>query len=349
MRFKWLLVQVKPIACLMVACSCYPAQTAPTGSETWLRVELRSQAVVESPSVRLSDIAYLSSTDLELLRHALSIPLGQAPRPGESVALEGEKLGRWIRSRTGLREDQIYWRGSEQTTVSSAVREMPGEEVVAFAQAALSKHIQSIARQKGLEFVRLELEPVSFPGAVQLPVQERRLQVRPWSANAAISSRMMVWVDIFAAERHVRAIPVRFNIAAFAQVPVATRAMPAGVPVSLDTTTMREVDVAAQPGLINQGVWPSKSAQAQTVNASVLRNPTRIGDVISADKVQVKPAVARGEWASLVTRQGPLSLESRVEILQDGQIGQMIRARPANATSVLTARVVGAGQLELQP
>ena len=73
------------------------------------------------------------------------------------------------------------------------------------------------------------------------------------------------------------------------------------------------------------------------------------GEVVSADRLQAKPAVVRGEWASLVTRQGPLSLESRVEVLQDGQPGQIVRARPANATGVLSARVVGRGQLELQP
>jgi flagella basal body P-ring formation protein FlgA len=81
----------------------------------------------------------------------------------------------------------------------------------------------------------------------------------------------------------------------------------------------------------------------------VLRRGLQAGEIVSADQLHARPAVSRGDWASLVTRQGPLSLESRVEVLQDGQPGQVVRARPANATGVLSARVVGPGRLELQP
>jgi len=335
-----------PVAALATAC-CAPAWAVP--AQAWLRVELRPQVTVQHSSVRLADIAVLTSSDLGMLRRALAIPLGQAPRPGESAVLESERLGYWLRSRTGLREDQIDWRGPRQTAIVTAVQEIAGEQVAAQAKAALAEHLQSMARQKGLELSRLDIDAVALPVSVEVPMQGRRLQVRPLSATR-MSPRMLVWVDVFSGDRHVRAIPVRFEVAAFARLPVASHAMPAGAPVQADGMELREIDVTAMPGLsaLPGGVRVDAPAGADA-DPPVLRRALQAGDVVSADSLLARPAVVRGEWASLVTRQGPLSLESRVEVLQDGQPGQIVRAKPANATGVLSVRVVGRGQLELQP
>lgn len=335
-----------PAALLAAAC-CAPAWAVP--AQAWLRVELRPQVTVQHSSVRLADIAVLTSSDLDMLRRALAIPLGQAPRPGESAVLESERLGYWLRSRTGLRDDQIDWRGPRQTAIVTAVQEIAGEQVAAQAQAALAEHLRSMARQKGLVLSRLDIDPVALPLSLEVPVQGRRLQVRPLNATR-MGPRMLVWVDVFSGDRHVRAIPVRFEVAAFARLPVASHAMPAGSPVQADGMELREIDVTAMPGLpaLPGGVQVDASAGADA-DPPVLRRALQAGDVVSADSLLARPAVVRGEWASLVTRQGPLSLESRVEVLQDGQPGQIVRARPANATGVLSVRVVGRGQLELQP
>jgi flagella basal body P-ring formation protein FlgA len=45
-----------------------------------------------------------------------------------------------------------------------------------------------------------------------------------------------------------------------------------------------------------------------------------------------------------------VSLESRVEVLQDGRVGQRVRVRAATgASGILFAKVIGRGQLELAP
>ena len=65
---------------------------------------------------------------------------------------------------------------------------------------------------------------------------------------------------------------------------------------------------------------------------------------------QAEPAVVvRGDWATLRSSEGGVTLESRVEVLQDGRPGQRIRVRRQGAAAALFARVVGSGQLELAP
>lgn len=61
------------------------------------------------------------------------------------------------------------------------------------------------------------------------------------------------------------------------------------------------------------------------------------------------PVVARGDWATLRLATGPILVEERVEVLQDGRPGQKIRVRQQGVAGTLVARVLGQGRLELAP
>lgn len=61
------------------------------------------------------------------------------------------------------------------------------------------------------------------------------------------------------------------------------------------------------------------------------------------------PVVARGDWATLRSTTGPIVVEGRVEVLQDGRPGQKIRVRQHGVAGSLFARVLAHGQLELAP
>jgi flagella basal body P-ring formation protein FlgA len=67
------------------------------------------------------------------------------------------------------------------------------------------------------------------------------------------------------------------------------------------------------------------------------------------DRPDEPRVVARGDWATLHSAAGAVTLESRVEVLQDGRPGQRVRVRQQGATGPVFARVLGAGQLELVP
>ncbi|MDA8521033.1 flagellar basal body P-ring formation chaperone FlgA [Acidovorax sp. NCPPB 4044] len=309
-----------------------------------LRIALQPQVLVERADVRLSDVAVLSSPDLDVLRRAMSLPLGHAPRVGEAIALESTRLQRWIRSRTGLQESEIEWEGPMATSVRMAAREVAGEAVVEQARTVLRAHIEAMAKQKGLVQPRVELQPVSMPVTVEVPAMESSLRVRPL-AQSPVGKRMLVWVDVFAGDRHMRAIPVRFEVGLFAMAPVARTELAAGSEIPVGSIAFREVELTRLP----PASIPAWSADDGAPASLRVRHKTESGDVLTTDRIQPVPAVARGQWVSVISRSGAMSLESRAESLQDGQVGQVVRARPLNATDVLLARVVGPGQLEVQP
>lgn len=60
-----------------------------------------------------------------------------------------------------------------------------------------------------------------------------------------------------------------------------------------------------------------------------------------------RPAVERGETAALRTIVGAVQVESRVQVLEDGRVGDLVRVRQQGATVLLSARVTGPGQVEV--
>jgi len=61
---------------------------------------------------------------------------------------------------------------------------------------------------------------------------------------------------------------------------------------------------------------------------------------------RVGPAVTRGSFAALAARSGGVEVETRVEVLQDGQPGQRVRVRLPTASASILAQVLAPGRVE---
>lgn len=319
-----------------------------TDKQVLLRVAMRPQAQVNQTQVALGDVADLASVDLSVLRRAMSLPLGRAPRTGDVVSLESERVQRWLFSQTGLRASQIEWTGAPSTDIRSASRQVSGDALVDAAQASLQKHLEAANTQKNRFPVKIELHPLSIPMDLSVPANATALRVRPMDSTP-ISKRMLVWIDVFAAEQFVRAIPIRFEVSVFATVPVAENTLKAGE--TLDSTELQQREMDITQLLNKNGGDIATFADEPDVQPALLRlrHNVQRGEVLTAAHVEKTPAISRGEWASLKAQHGLVALESRVEVLQDGYVGQTVRVKQANASSSIFARVTGPGQLEMQP
>ena len=313
-----------------------------------LWVEMRPQVQVKTLQVSLTDVAYLGSFDLAVLRRAMALPLGQAPRLEESVSLQRDQVQRWLRSQTGLQSGQVQWAGSSVTEISLARHPVAGEELVFAAEAALRNHLENMVSQSSAGAAKIDLQAVTIPTSLNVPEGEISLRARPLG-NIRISKRMLVWIDVFAAGRFVRATPVRFEVTAFASLPVAVNTHTAKTLLSRENLEVRELDLALMdPNRKGTGAGVLVSTHAAEPTQR-LRRMVKSGDMIVDADVQTVPAVSRGDWATLTTQNGLVALESRVEVLQDGRIGQSIRVKQVSANGAVLARVSGPGRLELQP
>ncbi len=294
-------------------------------------IELRPQVQVKTEQVILGDIAYLSTPDLALLRRLLVVPLGAAPHAGGGVTLERDTLARWIYKQAGVSPQQVVWKGVTQTHIAMANQEVSGESIVNVAQSALQDWLAPRSQ-------RAQVQVLSTPADLLLPTGELSLRVRPLDQTQP-RKHMLVWVDAYVGQRFIRTVAVNFEVSAYAQAAVATRPIQGGTLLDAQTIAWREVDLASQPAPL----WVSQAAPEQRLRRSV-----QSGEVLTTRHIESIPEVTRGEWANLQMQSGAVILESRVEILQDGRLGQMVRVKQSQAHSSIVARVTGPGRVEVQ-
>lgn len=310
--------------------------TCASATAALVQIELPTSTEVSGRSVALGEVAYLTSTDLGLLRRLLVLPLGAAPERDTSVTLDRAALVRWLRVRAGLSSHDIQWMGERQVTISRASRPVASSELVAAAKGVLSEWLEERSE-------RFEVHPVTDPRSLVVPKGALRLAVRPLGEGRP-ARRMQVWVDVWSNNETVRSVPITFEVKAYATAAVATRDLALGS-AATESIANQEVDLTA---------WPArsrhiKSSELSTVDAPRLRRPLRTGDVVTTADVEVTPAVQRGDWATVRVRDGALELESKVEVLHDAWIGQNVRVRSSQTEQPVLARVIGRGQLEIQP
>lgn len=337
----WVRPSLSLLVRIAVAWLCAPGLTAWAGSHSGslLTVELRPLANIKSPYVRLGDVAFLDSPDLPLLRKAIQLPLGRSPRIGEVVSLDAERVGAWLHARLGLPTGSVGWVGPSSTQISTIGSEVSGDEVIAMAQAALQSHLARDVANKQLASARIELQPISTPTNVSVAGQDVRLQVRSLGSST-FAKRMVVWVDVFSGDLHLKAVPVRFEVSVFAMAPVATTSAATGSLLSQDALVWQEAEITLHPSLATK--------EGLALSALTVRKALEPGEVVTLQHLKAAPAVTRGASATLLSGSGAVSLESRVEVLQDGHVGQLVRVKPLNAVGSLVARVIAPGQLAFE-
>jgi flagellar basal body P-ring formation protein FlgA len=196
-------------------------------------------------------------------------------------------------------------------------------------------------------------DSVEVQGASQSRVLRAARQVQGEEvAQAALDAlRSVMLARGLAGEAHVRALPRDLEVP-----PGALRLQVR----PLDATSLRRrmvawVDVWSQDMFVRAVPVSLEFSFSESVPGRSAEQPLLLRDELpepgsQEGQAHEPAAVLRGEWATLRSVTGPVTLESRVEVLQDGRVGQKVRVRPsAGAAAMVLARVVGRGQLELAP
>jgi flagella basal body P-ring formation protein FlgA len=303
---------------------------------TQVEIELRPDVVVPHRQVRLGEVAILRTTDLAAIRRLVDLPLGDAPRMGAEAVMDRAVVGRWIRSRLGLGEDQLIWRGAERSRVKGAVQVLPSQQIEQSARAALEQWLR--ARSS-----RFDIESIGLARDIDLPSGQLELRPRPLARGSHPASRMVVWVDAWVDGGFVRTVPVSFSVAAYNEAWVARSAVASQAVLSGDMLERREVDIAAAPA----SAWPAGPAGASPALRSL--RALKAGETLDAQNARVPLPVARGDWVTLEFSAGAMRLQGRAEALQEGDLGQLVKVRVSGASGSMEARVVDRGRVEAMP
>jgi flagella basal body P-ring formation protein FlgA len=301
-----------------------------------VRIALSANVGVGRPDVTLGDIASMSTPELETLKRLMALPLGPAPRAGESAQLRRADLMRWIQQRTGLDARRIVWEGASVTELHRASAEIPGARLTAVANESLRAWLAGHTS-------RADVAVTAMPRDVAVPFGQTSLAARPIPQDAQPAKRMVVWVDIWVEGRFVRTVPVGFDVAAYGPAYVTDGDMPLGAGFDPSALKAREVELTGRAIPV---LAPSAAVSASGA-AKQMRRPVPAGKALTSQDVEDRPAVARGDWVALRVRSGAIEMESRVEALQSGRVGQDVSVRPSKSSDPILARVVAPGKVEV--
>ena len=302
-----------------------------------VQIALRAEVAVTDAQVRLGDVAVLHTRDLQTMRRLVSLPLGRAQAVGSEGVLRRASIARWIRSQLGIGEEQVQWSGSEETYVRLQAQELSGPSVQRAAEAALREWLTHRTS-------RFEVQVLPVMADLKLPAGSVALQVRPFPDNAQPSRRMLAWVDVHVDGRFVRATPVSFRVDAFAHAWVAPKGIAKGAALAPTMVERREVEMTGRPP--SDALRLVRSGGDLSVAAWRATRRVAEGEPISMRNAARAPLVARGEWVLLRLVSGQVELERRAEVMQDGDLGQVVQVRSSGSSGSIRARVLASGRVE---
>jgi flagella basal body P-ring formation protein FlgA len=297
-------------------------------------IDMPRTATVRGETVRLGQVAHLTSQDLDTMRRLTMLPLGSIAHQAEGIQLDRARLARWIRSQTGLRDHDIEWKGEASTHISYAQTRLEPQLLIDTAQAALSEWLTQRTE-------RFHIRPVSSVPILALSDDTTRLLVKP-IRHERPHTRMHVMVDVINSQGVVRTVTLAFQVTAHVKGLVAGQDMAARSQAAA-LLEERDIEVTA----LAPHASPLPAAQAASVAALQLKRSVKAGEFIQTRDLEPVPAVQRGDWITLYLVQGDIRMQSRAEALQSGQPGQNIRVKPTGAEQSMLARVTGRNMAEV--
>lgn len=297
---------------------------------------VRQVVTVSNQPLRLGDVADIGSSHLPTLQYLMALPLWRI-RADRTSLIDRDSLETWVARQSPQDIGRVIWRGASASEFSPPLFEVSGEDIIRAAESALRSHLQLIRPTRAA--AEISSRPVR---SISVSTRNVSLSARPIRTTST-SSRVLVWIDVFAEEQFVRAIPVSLELAAeyvAVDEPVAARALKQPMnprPAVIDETRSGVLPQASTRHFVKEVGVSGTADSAVTARYGVPKiKPTN-------------PVVARGDPVLVVAREGFVTLEMRGTATQDGLVGQRISVHLDGQSRSVTALVAASGRVEIGP
>jgi flagellar basal body P-ring formation protein FlgA len=291
------------------------------------RTTLCQAVTLRAPVVRLSDLLP-SETPSSLRARAAEIVLGRAPQPGLSRTVSGMEIKSRLIDAPELLErltipDRIVIKRSCRSLSTSELLQViqlrlgaqttPDSVNWSPSDLTLSTPVYVTLDDPGLEVTRVELDPL-----------RRQTKFRLWTSKEP--SILPFWVTL----AHDVKVP---TLVARHDIPAGREAQAADFQVE---------ERAGKPDGQNPVV-------ALDPTGLQTRAPVKSGQAVTRSMLAPVVLVEPGRPAKLVAEGAHYRISTTVIPLQAGVLGQQIRVREVDSQHILSAEVVGPGELKANP
>jgi flagella basal body P-ring formation protein FlgA len=293
-------------------------------------LHLKEKTAVSSNRVFLKDIADIKGPDRERLDALSRIPLGPAPEFGTVSTWNRHHIEESLQSYGLLKE--FRFAGALAVQVRLRGRPLCYEDI----EPLVRSHLLKTTSWKESE---IRVGAIGNFNGIELPPGKATLRI---SSNSAIkgSGKVVVPVEIVQEDRTLRCFWITATVEIHAEVATASRRIPRGTILGADDIVLKSTEIKDM-----RASYVRRSADAVGTIAQRTFHP---GDPLSR-KALAKPfLVKKGETVRLRLQRNGIVLTSLVRAEQNGRLGQIIRVRNLDFSTVLSAQVTGKAEVELQ-
>jgi flagella basal body P-ring formation protein FlgA len=307
-----------------------PSTQVALGSDG-LVISLKEEAAIRSSVVLLKDVADMQGPDQDRLKKLAQISLGPSPEFGSVKTLSRHQIMALIQDAAGLLPDASL-DGAAAVQIRLQGRQIDAGEIVPLLKARLLEttpwkdseiEIRSIGNLKGIELP---------PGDVVLRL----------SSSAAIAGHrgFLAPIEIVHADKILRCFWITAEIGIHAKVLVASHKILPGKIVAEDDVVEKPTDIT--------DLRAAYVRNAADIVGKMSRRKFSPGDILPREAFTSPFLVKHGETVQIRLERNGIVLTTVARAEQDGRLGQIIRVRNLDFSTVLKAQVTGRSQVTLQ-
>ena len=293
-------------------------------------ITVRPQSDVAGPTIRLADVAEISSSDKALAAQLGSIEIGAAPLVGLSRSLMRADVITRLRF-NHIDPDKIEVVSAPMFSVSRGGADVPVAEVVEFATRTLNA-----ARKDAADGLQIEALPIPYKWVVS--PGKREMQAGPMRGSLD-GNLVTLPVTLLVDGKPAKTVEVSFRLKRLIPVLVATHPLEAHAVVKAEDLSLTTQEVA--PGTV-------AITDASLVIGMRTTRQLPAGAVISKNAVEGIPVLTFGAPVVVRVQVGNILVETSGVARSQGAVGDRVRIFVPKTNKEVTAIVVDAKTVRLE-
>ena len=295
-----------------------------------VQVQLKEEAHVRSGKVLLKDIASIEGTDAAAVKNIGSFPIIDAPEFGAVKTFSRHQIEEII-FRAWDASPEIRISGAPIVQITLQGRRITAQEIVPVLKAFIMERTPWLEQE-------IEVYSIKNLEKIEVPAGEFDLRISDKSPVFG-KGKILVSFDAVRSGKSLTSFWMTAGIRVHARILTARKRIPYGKVMTPDDIALAEKEIEdPESALIRE---PSE------VIGKVTKRSFSPGDPLNREALMKPFLVKSGDTVQLRLERNGLILTSQVTAAQDGRLGQVIKVRNLEFSSVLKARVTGRAQVEM--
>jgi flagella basal body P-ring formation protein FlgA len=296
-----------------------------------LRICLKEDAPIISSHVLLKDVADLQGPDAILLEKLAQTEISESPTFGETAVFTRHQIEELVQAAASPLPPETF-SGSPAVRIRMRGRQITADEIAPI----LKSHICQTTPWKESE---ITIRSIGNLNGIELPPTGAEFKVSV--SDAVVGSKnLLAPLEIMQNGKSLRSYWITAEIGIRAEVLTAARRIPSGRAVTLEDVKHKSIEIP--------DMRLSYARDPQEILGKVSRRGFLPGDLLDRDTFTEPLLVHNGETVRLRLEREGIMLTSLAKAAQDGRLGQFIRVRSLDFSTLLKVQVTGRAEVKMQ-